>query len=303
MSIQAHLRGKIDFSHSKISSVMLPISIGQPYHEGEQFFSTTQLVNKNFKETKIVLADTLQRYNVNGPDDEKKVAALVKEGDKWLERNKDGIEQINNVETKHWSDYLKHKDFEKKKTEIDQLYDTDSGFRKSVEDTVNHFLKRKYNLSLENITRENSPLAQSCISYIKEECAVFLLWLDIDKSSYLLYPNKVNPAIYNLMQRKTGKIATPLFTPLVIKFKKIKETYVNGLNNTTVNEVKRIHLDKDVLETFCRKYFDASISTYHNIDSPEDANNFLIKTLIGLSSFLKEVKVDGDQLKHLHFFY
>jgi len=294
ISIRAHIRGKIDFNQLKASSDMLPISVGQPYHEGEQFFATTRLVNENFSNTKLVLADTLQRHNIDKSDQnyQKKVDELIKEGDKWLERNKEAIRQVGNIEIKRWNYYLTHKDFESKKFEIDRLYDTDPSFMKAVDSSVSQFLKRKYNLNLKNITEKNHPKAQNCIEYIKEECAVLLLWFDIEKSPYLLYPNKVNPAIHNLIQRKTAKMETPLFTPLLITFKTIKEKERVDLGSQKAFDmVKEINLDKNVLEKFCRRYFSACISTYHDIDSTEDANKFLIKTLVGLSSFLDEVNV------------
>lgn len=292
-SISAHLRGKMDFNHLKASSNMLPISMGESYHEDEKLLATVKLLNTRFSKTKLVLADRLQRHDIDESDPvvyKEKENELIKKGDEWLKKNKAALDQINNLEIKRWNDYLTHHAYKDKEKKIDEWYENDSSFQKAVQNSASQFLKRKYNLNIKNFDEKTNPKAKSTINYIKEECAVYLLWFDIEDCPYLLYPNKLNTAMYNLIQRVTSKLDKQLLKPLVIDFKEDKKK-INDDEKKILDLKKEIYLEKDVLERFCKKYLNACISTYHEIDSPEESNKFLIKTLLGLGTFIDEVKI------------
>ena len=69
---------------------VIPISVGQPYHEDDYFESTLKLVNENFKSCSIMICDTLQRHTIktcSSLDDLSAYIEAEKNGHDWLKRN------------------------------------------------------------------------------------------------------------------------------------------------------------------------------------------------------------------------
>ena len=64
--IRVHLRPSPneDVYKCRHSICLLPISVGQPHHEGLEFHETLKMVNYRFQECHILIADSLQRYNL-----------------------------------------------------------------------------------------------------------------------------------------------------------------------------------------------------------------------------------------------
>ena len=58
----AVLKGETHQKDLKQSACILPISVGQQYHEGDKFAATIELINVTFGECTIVIADTLGRH-------------------------------------------------------------------------------------------------------------------------------------------------------------------------------------------------------------------------------------------------
>ncbi|MBN1684433.1 MAG: hypothetical protein JW855_03230 [Gammaproteobacteria bacterium] len=116
MTIRAKFIGaghlKHEFPHS---TCIVPISVGQEYHEGEKFEAAIDLINRSqFKTCTIMVCDLLQRHNLQiydeNLDDKTASEKMVQEGKAWLERNN---EYINRLEIPHfvdtWDTWLKKK--------------------------------------------------------------------------------------------------------------------------------------------------------------------------------------------------
>jgi hypothetical protein len=70
----------------KFSKCILSISIGAEAYEGHKLIAILSLIDKHFSECKVIVGDTLNRYNFEGNEQERRALALQK-GDDWLNRN------------------------------------------------------------------------------------------------------------------------------------------------------------------------------------------------------------------------
>jgi tRNA-dependent cyclodipeptide synthase len=200
----AFFKNKHKLNLSENCNVVVPISVGQPYHEAEEFQATIQFIKKDLAvKVTFVIADVLQRFTkaleCNQPPDTLR-ECTHEEGKQWLSRNKADLLSLDNKLKNiiFWDAYLKAEDFNEKKLLVDNLYRDDETFKKAVDGSVKIFLRRYFKSQ-----REYNPESMEHYysrEYILEECAVLLLWA-LEKHNLIIYPKKLNQAMYNLLQR------------------------------------------------------------------------------------------------------
>jgi tRNA-dependent cyclodipeptide synthase len=176
----------------KEAKCALPISVGQPYHEGEKFKATIELLNKHFKECMIIVCDSLQRHTMAIYDETASEEELhqraIHEGDQWIERNIEIIKQLRiPYQIKRWDDWLNRPSYHSYKTELDNLYLLDKNFQLIANKTAEFFLSRflKKQSGSNNVNR----ISQLSLEYLKEEAAIIPLWTE-EKIDFELYPAK-----------------------------------------------------------------------------------------------------------------
>ena len=204
LSIKAKLRGTSHYGEDlKSKIVVLPISVGQPYHEGEKFLSTVELINKRFMSCDIIIADTLQRKNLKVYDPE--ILKCLKEfqnGSDWIERNKKALSEIKiPYKIIRWHECLESQIFHARYNEIIGLYNLKQEYYNFVQEDVEKFLSRQKegNINL-SFTEE---LEDYCASYIIEETTVFLSYFIKENYDIVLYPSAIPSSIDYI--RKTIK--------------------------------------------------------------------------------------------------
>jgi hypothetical protein len=181
------------------SACLLTISVGQEYHEGDKFSLTTNLVNNCFREYKIMLYDTLQRYTMalnTSKAPEFYYSHALNEGDLWLSRNKKYYERHQKcIEIIRWDHWLNHPSFEPQKQKIKTLLRTDNRYLSFFENTINAFLDRYISRLIGPYDLFNGKRAyELCMDYLIEECSALCLWPETG-ADYEVYPNKRNPAM------------------------------------------------------------------------------------------------------------
>lgn len=180
------------------SKCIVHISLGQIYHEGEKFIATMDLINETFKHCDLILCDTLQRYTVmieNENIDEKEAYRITKEkGTEWLERNKLALNHLTiPIKIFRWDYWLKHKNFQKYKNIIMELYENNYAYRKSLDLTIDKFLARKINIIYGS--SEFKRATDLSLQYLLEECPVLIpLWAET-KDEFVIYPRFRTPAM------------------------------------------------------------------------------------------------------------
>lgn len=187
-----------DKEEFKNSKVIIPISVGQRYHEDGEFEATIKLINKSFKECTILIADTLKRHsldlNLQISDQEEVLKTTKRKGQEWLERNVKYIEMLSiPYEISKWDEWINKDEYNAYYHLVRKLYDTDDGYRKVMHDTVNIFLLRDERQS-------DSRWVDCCISYLLEESAVTCLWIK-EGFKFDVYPTGDNMAMIGAYER------------------------------------------------------------------------------------------------------
>ncbi len=185
---------KSQFSTSKC---VLPISVGQEYHEGEKFKATIKLVNDHFNECLIIVCDSLQRHTIplyTHEVNELPYNQALKAGDGWLKNSQSYLDQLRiNYKIMRWDDWLNHKNYSYNKKIIETLYMNDERFNFAVNSTVEYFTER-FRAKNPDAIVDDKEAFNLCLNYIKEECSVMPLWEE-EKVNFELYPSKQNNAL------------------------------------------------------------------------------------------------------------
>jgi len=217
------------------STCALPISIGQSYHEGEKFLSTVYLINKNFKQCIIFVADLLQRFTLQivSPQltEEQAYQRSIQNGQEWIDRNQNHLNTMTiPFRVIFWSQLLEQPEFYSLKKRVDHLYEHNESFKNTLDGIAETYIKRQTNTIHSN--EESSRIKQLVIDYIKEECAVEPL-RNKESFDFTIYPSQTPLsfliALYeNLLPDQTN--APNRF--ITIRFKQRKEPLYIDANNT-----------------------------------------------------------------------
>lgn len=147
----------------------LPISVGQAYHEGDKFRAAIEWVDRHaerpFRQCTVVLADTLQRHNLDSADSWKRAEDA---GDSWLSRNAGALAAAGiSCSVVRWSELLNHPIFSVMHTRVQDLVDVDPQMRGAVQAVVADQVERR--------RTANGPtmddLARRVQRYVLEEIA------------------------------------------------------------------------------------------------------------------------------------
>ncbi len=211
------LKDRKEFKHSHC---LLPISIGQSVHEGKKFLATLKLINASFQRCTILVDDTIQWHTlkIDYPDNSKEVLyrlALLK-GGFWLKQYEYAIKAL---EIPHnilrWNHWRTHPNFGKKFSMIEDLYGTNSRYREAINLNIADYLAR-------HILKENFNYEQAfacCLDYLKEECAVMLLWTE-GLYDFEVYPSGRNRAMAATYEYLIKPEHPQLLRPVALRFKK-----------------------------------------------------------------------------------
>ncbi|MSP53366.1 MAG: hypothetical protein EXR81_03835 [Gammaproteobacteria bacterium] len=209
-----------DKAKFKKSSCLLTISVGQEYHEGEKFAATVELIRSSFQSCTLVVCDTLQHYTMalnTGLSLDLLYQLAEKEGDLWLERNKEYIKRLMPIRISRWNEWLNHKLFNKQKNQLSTLIDEDPSYKNTFDMAITKYLDKYSRCFVNQANIDLDEVSQLCFEYIIEECVVFSLWTDLG-CEYEIYPNPHNEAIQGTRARFIFEKNLDLLHPLRLKF-------------------------------------------------------------------------------------
>ena len=208
----------------------LPISVGQLAHEGDRFAATVSIIADTFKECIVMVNDSLQRYSISAHTD-KSIAELHHQanvlGEQWIARNE---EIISKLTTPHqiirWDSWLHHPLFADAQEKINCLYSHDFVFKKIIDDGAEGFVKRDQKRSAD-IDYDYNNAFNNSVLYLKEECAVMLLWVaeDID---FEIYPRNRIPAMKYVYSKFVLPEYGETLLPLSIRFQESRDGVINN---------------------------------------------------------------------------
>ena len=202
--IKARLRSLNDKAYQLLpqSHCVVLISVGQRVHEGEMFAATIDFVNNYAAKCTIVVADILQRHNLQVQHQLDSQAALqesAKEGELWCRRNCQIIKELRIPwDLFHWKTWLIQPDYYKFRMQIDFLYQNNKLFQKEFENTINDFLSRRRKKG--EVILDVMAWRDACLEYLKEECTIMMpMWRE-EGFNYILYPRE-EPAAIDITRR------------------------------------------------------------------------------------------------------
>lgn len=209
-----HERNKFKDSHG-----MLLISVGKGYHEAGKFIATINLVNNQFKTCTIMVCDVLQRHNFiakENDSDEINYQLALKQGDEWLDRNYEIYSKLSiPYKIDRWESWLNHPDYIKNREFIDKMYEMNSDFKSAIQHSAEEYIARVVNREDVNV----DELYLRCIQYLKEECAVMLLWASVDYH-YAIYPTRLIEALRVTYEKLIRPYNPRLLIPVALRFKR-----------------------------------------------------------------------------------
>ncbi len=210
-----------DKEEFKKSACYIPISVGQPAHEGDKFKATLIAVESHFKACTIMVCDSLQRHNlrINSSESAEALHARANDlGDLWLARNLTFIQQLDiPYDIVRWDYWLSHPGYSQAKDFIEELYEIESTFRGAVERIAQTFLGHYQGNGMDTVDKETLLLSYS-EEYLKEECAAMLLLMENDYH-FEIYPSRRNEAMDYIHQNVISGLHPNLLRAIAIKFK------------------------------------------------------------------------------------
>lgn len=180
----------------KNSSCSVTVSMGNKAQEGDRFASTIIGINKHFKECTIMVCDSLQRHNTldhNAHDANDRYKMAHEAGDKWIQENEKYFSFFTiPYHMIRWDYWLSDGRYPEMRSKVDHLFQENEEYRNALfraSDKYVNRLKKREELGF------NYEIAMShSLEYLKEECAVMLLWAE-NQYIFEIYPSERNDAM------------------------------------------------------------------------------------------------------------
>ncbi len=190
-------------STSKSPVCFLPISVGQPYHEGTEWDETITLINASFEACVIVVVDELHRFTEKMRNskltDEQASNQALQNGQDWITDTNEQWQRKKNKKRSNgfhpgltipytitrWSEWTSLDGYQAKKADIDAMYENkdELDFHTYVDVVrltfINGFRRSQEKIKSDKIIRFDLDAAQDlCKRYLLEELAVVSMWRD-----------------------------------------------------------------------------------------------------------------------------
>ena len=173
-------------------NIIYLVSVGKEKFKGKWVDRFVNFV-KEIKPKKIivVVADSLQRFNIEIVENISKIEALKESknrGEEWEKEYKPLFSDLKiNCEFIHWDTLKEDKDFESFLDEIKNLSDQDAEFKEALLSSSKEYTERPSRLSSNNSLDQEKAERNSC-DFLKEECAVFQVLAKEKDSKAIVYP-------------------------------------------------------------------------------------------------------------------
>lgn len=180
------------------STVILLISPGQEYHEGEKFAATIDLINRSgFKECLIIIGDTNYRHTlkiIDASSDDVLYLKAQEVGEQWLTRNYKFLGQLQmNYKITRWASWFAHPTYEEHRKTVDYFYEHDLKFREAFLKSANEFVARI--MERQNMIVSYEEAINASLEYLKEECAIIMpVWAELG-FNIIIYPSNMLEAM------------------------------------------------------------------------------------------------------------
>lgn len=190
----------------------LDISVGKDYHEDGKLKSTIGWAKHRFNHVAIAVNDTLQRFNdmfERGMTEEAAMDNAQKEGDAWIERNKEILDELPSYEIFRWNDWTGRSDFPEKFERAQFLFQQNEEFQNNINEQIENLWNRR---SAENpkIAGRKSEFFFMSYMYLMEETAVFSMMAE-ERNDIHVYPGSFMKIWGNIQDENLPGLASRKF--------------------------------------------------------------------------------------------
>src|SRR5262249_6417603 len=144
-------------------------------------------INSEFKCCLILVADTLQKYNLTSAD------RAFQAGNQWIEKYSDMFSKFLSIDYKisRWNEWIEQSIFASRKATIEQLLKKVDNYSKAMNESVKEYVDRyrKRTTETNDSTFDEKQISDNCRRYLIEECAVILMLVETNYK-YIVYPGK-----------------------------------------------------------------------------------------------------------------
>jgi tRNA-dependent cyclodipeptide synthase len=210
------------------SHVVLLVSVGKPYHEGEKLQAAINFVNNKFKTCTIMVCDSLQRHTLSLTEQiniDKAYTLSLQTGERWIYESSKIYQALRIPYSLYrWDQWLKAQEYEAAKNTVDKLYTNDIQFKTAIDTSANKFISRYARRHPHPNQIDYHRAYAAGTEYLKEECCVIMnIWRQYDYD-FILYPGEMIDAVkmarhHFVLQRNSEKLKW-----LYIKFRRNNKT-------------------------------------------------------------------------------
>jgi hypothetical protein len=177
------------------------VSVGKEKFEGKWVSRFVRFVEEiGFKKVFIVVADSLQRFNIEVDEnlsEKKAFEESVHRGKEWIKRNKVCFRRVKKVcKFIRWEELKKDRDYLSSLEAIKEICSENGFLRQPLLESAQEYSKRSSRLPSVD---QGLATKKSC-EYLTEECEIFRRLAVSKKVSVILYPSKPTPIAGGIIQ-------------------------------------------------------------------------------------------------------
>ncbi|MGE0252250.1 MAG: tRNA-dependent cyclodipeptide synthase [Dongiaceae bacterium] len=173
----------------------LGVSIGSTPLEGEKLKETLIWLRSKFNKAGLIIADSLQRYNLmafNNMTEQEALEETRRLSKMYISSHKNLLHGLDLI---YWDDLRKISGFEEMRTAFRECYASNSQFRTVVDGDIQGYIARR-SLPFDDQEKQH----QYCLEYIFEELAIDTL-LARKENTVAIYPGTQMPTYKALRQQ------------------------------------------------------------------------------------------------------
>ena len=226
---------------------ILLVSVGKENFEAEAIESAVKMINQEFKACCIVVADTLQRYNIateKSVSEKDAYEEALKKGDEWLVRYNSYF--LNNFkipfEIVRWDSLISDDDFIQQEKKFSCCIEANEVLSNAMRESIDEYGKRLFkNMGESYFKQIESQHEKNCFSYLKEECVAITL---LPKKIFT-YSSDFSPLVIVYPGKSTSILTENRNTFILDEYDEIIRSYGDYLNwiSYRFNRLKQHEVD------------------------------------------------------------
>lgn len=173
---------------------ILLVSVGKDNFEDNAIRSAIKMIDNEFQCCYIVVADTLQRYNIEVEKEissELAYSVALSNGDDWINRYKSYFDDTFTIPYSilRWDELISDPDFIQREAKFYEHIKSSLSLSQAMKESIDEYGDRlRKHLGDDHYKKILDQHERGCFSYLKEECAAIALLPKKTSSNYLLFP-------------------------------------------------------------------------------------------------------------------